>query len=84
MRRAIRFARRNVPLLAVTALLMAGAGCISAVRKTNQQLIDESLTPITVPIEAYKDSKTRLEDVEAARQAQREQIEEVDAQAPTP
>jgi hypothetical protein len=53
MRRAIRFARRNLPLVAVTAALMAGAGCVGAVRETGERLTEDALKPITVPVDAY-------------------------------
>jgi len=53
MRRAIAFARRNLFLVAVTALLMAGVGCAGVVRETGDQLTEDALKPITVPIQAY-------------------------------
>lgn len=53
MRRAIAFARRNMLLVAATALLMAGAGCVGALRETGDQLTEDALKPISVPIEAY-------------------------------
>lgn len=53
MRRVIHFAMRNKLLVAATAALMLGAGCIGAVRETGDQLTEDALKPITVPIEAY-------------------------------
>ena len=53
MRRLIHFARRNMFLIAATAALMAGAGCVGAVRESGEQLTEDALKPITVPIEAY-------------------------------
>lgn len=53
MRSILRHARRNFPLLAVTALLMAGAGCVGAARETAAQLSEDALAPIDVPSEAY-------------------------------
>lgn len=53
MRRVIRFAKGNKLLIAATALLMVGAGCVSAVRTTRSQLTEDALKPITVPLEAY-------------------------------
>lgn len=40
-------------LVAATALLMAGAGCVGALRETGDQLTEDALKPITVPIQAY-------------------------------
>jgi len=40
-------------LVAATALLMAGAGCVGALRETGDQLTEDALKPISVPIEAY-------------------------------
>lgn len=54
MRRAIAFARQNTLLVVVTALLMAGAGCVGAVRETGDQLTEDALRPIAVPFDVYK------------------------------
>ena len=40
-------------LTAATALLMAGVGCAGAVRETGDQLTEDAMKPITVPIQAY-------------------------------
>lgn len=53
MRRVISLARRNIRLVAATALLMAGAGCVGAIRESGDQLTRDALKPITMPIEAY-------------------------------
>ncbi|HJV33196.1 MAG TPA: hypothetical protein VJ694_04175 [Patescibacteria group bacterium] len=53
MRRVIHFARRNMFLVAATALLMAGAGCAGAIKKSGDQLTEDALKPITVPIQVY-------------------------------
>ena len=73
MRRAIHFARRNMPLLVFTALLMAGAGCVSAVRTTGDQLTEDALKPITVPVQVYKQGIDAASGVDAY---QHRQIEE--------
>lgn len=54
MRRVIYFARRNKLLILSTALLMVGAGCIGAARETGDQLTEDAMKPITVPLEAYQ------------------------------
>lgn len=54
MRRAFRFAKRNKVLVAATALLMAGAGCVGAVHETTRQLTNDALLPISVPVQGYK------------------------------
>ncbi len=54
MRHVFRFARRNKFLIAATALLMAGAGCIGAAHKAGSQLTEDAMKPITVPLEAYQ------------------------------
>ena len=40
-------------LVAATALLMAGAGCAGALKESGDQLTEDALKPITVPIQAY-------------------------------
>lgn len=73
MRRAIRFAKRNKVLVAATALLMAGAGCVSAVHETTQQLTNDAMLPITVPVNAYKQAVDVASSTDAA---QRKQIDQ--------
>jgi len=73
MRRVIHFARRNAALIAATALLMAGAGCAGAVRETGDQLTEDALKPITVPIEVYKQGVDAASNADAY---QRKRIEE--------
>ena len=73
MRRAILFAKRNKLLVAATALLMAGAGCVSAVHETTQQLTQDALKPITVPIQAYK---LGIEAASSTNASERNQMEQ--------
>jgi len=73
LRRAIRFARRNKFLVAATALLMAGAGCVGAVHTTTEQLTEDALTPITVPVQAYKLGVEAASNTAASDQAQLDQ-----------
>jgi hypothetical protein len=70
MRRALRFLRRNKFLVAATALLMAGAGCLGAARETTQQLTNDALTPITVPVQAYKQAVDVASSTRALQQRQ--------------
>lgn len=73
MRRAFRFAKRNKYLVAATALLMAGAGCVSAVRETTQQLSNDALKPITVPVQVYKQGLEAASDTQARDKAELDQ-----------
>lgn len=70
IRRAIRFARRNKLLVAATALLMAGAGCVGAVNETGKQLTKDALTPISVPVQVYKMGIDAASSTEANQKAQ--------------
>ena len=72
MRRVIHFAQRNKILVAATAALMLGAGCIGAVRETGDQLTEDALTPITVPLEARNRAIDAASSVDALRKAQQE------------
>ncbi len=54
MRHILHFARRNKFLIAATALLMAGAGCVGAAHKAGEQLAEDAMKPLTLPIETYK------------------------------
>lgn len=76
MRRVIHFARRNSFLLVATALLMAGAGCAGAVRKTGEQLTEDALKPISVPIEAYSQAVETASNAEAYDRMRQESMGE--------
>jgi hypothetical protein len=73
IRRAIRFARRNKFLVAATALLMAGAGCVGAVNETGKQLTHDALTPISVPVKVYKMGLDAASSTDASQKAQMDQ-----------
>lgn len=76
MRRIIHFARRNALLVAATALLMAGVGCVSAVRETGEQLTEDAMKPITVPIEAYRQAVETASNAEAYGRIRQESLGE--------
>lgn len=73
IRRAIHFARRNKFLVAATALLMAGAGCVGAVNETGKQLTKDALTPISVPVQVYKQGLEAASNTDASQRNQLEQ-----------
>jgi hypothetical protein len=73
MHRAILFAKRNRFLVAATALLMVGAGCVSAVHETTKELQQEALSPITAPVQVYKLGVDAASGTEALRRNQLEQ-----------
>jgi hypothetical protein len=73
MRRVIHFARRNKFLILATALLMVGAGCVGAAREAGDQLTEDALKPITVPVEVYQRA---VEAASATETLQRAQIDQ--------
>ena len=73
MRRALRFAKRNKLLLAATALLMAGAGCVGAANETANQLTKDALMPISVPVQAYKQAVNAASSTDASEKKQMDQ-----------
>lgn len=73
MQRAILFANRNKFLVAATALLMAGAGCVGAVNETTQELTKDALTPITVPIQVLKLGTEAASNTDALQKNQMDQ-----------
>lgn len=74
MRRRLKKYKYHILL---TMLLVAGSGCLGAVKKTNEQLTEEALKPITVPIEGYQRAKSATEGVNAAQAEKQRQIEEI-------
>ena len=73
MRRLIHLARRYKLALAATALLMAGAGCVGAIHQTGEQLTQDALKPITVPLQVYDHAVETASNVEAVQQLQIQQ-----------
>ncbi len=63
-------------LVAATALLMAGAGCAGAVREAGDQLTEDALKPITVPIEAYGQAVETASNAEAFDRMRQESLGE--------
>ncbi|MEK7545773.1 MAG: hypothetical protein AAB554_01695 [Patescibacteria group bacterium] len=76
MRRVTRFVRRNMLLVAATALLMAGVGCAGAIRETGEQLTEDALKPITVPIQAYGQAVETASNAEAYGRMRKESLGE--------
>ena len=72
-----RFVEENKTLIAVTALLMLGAGCAGAINKTGQQLGEDAAKPITVPIEQGLKAKETLQGVNQKTLQENQQIEEI-------
>jgi hypothetical protein len=70
IRHLLHFARRNKFLIAATALLMAGAGCVGAARKAGEQLTQDALKPLTLPVESYKSAVDSASAFEANQKAQ--------------
>jgi hypothetical protein len=74
LHRVIPLAKRYKAVIGITALLMIGAGCVGAVRETNDQLSHDMMKPLTVPIDAYKQgvdaaSNTHARDLNALQQS---------------
>lgn len=76
MRRALAYARRNMLLVAATGLLMAGVGCAGAIRETGDQLTEDAMKPITVPIEAYGQAVETASNAEAFGRMREESLGE--------
>ena len=72
MRRAIRFVNRYKVLLAATAVLMAGAGCLGAARETGNQLVKDALVPVTASVNAYKLGVDAASNANAYQRAQQQ------------
>ena len=72
-----RFVEENKTLIAVTALLMLGAGCAGAINKTGQQLGEDVAKPVTVPIEQGLKAENTLKDVNQRQLDENKQIEEI-------
>jgi hypothetical protein len=67
------FLRRNRAKAFFFGLLAFGSGCLTAAKKTGDQLAEDALSPIAVPIEAHERATKALEGVnERARERQEE------------
>jgi hypothetical protein len=78
MRRHLRKLHEHKHLIMLTALLMFVSGCAGAVKKTGDQLTDDALSPVTVPIEGYKKGVDTVEKERDRLEKTNEQLKELD------
>lgn len=71
------YLRRNKTFLAIAGLLVFGSGCAGAVSTTGEQLAEDALKPITVPIEQGQKAKGTLEAAQKAQEERQRQIDEL-------
>ncbi len=75
MRRHLRKLKKHKRLVLITALLVFGSGCFGAVSKTTQELSNDAMKPVSVPVEAYGHAKAVTNDVNAKQLEENKQIE---------
>ena len=78
MRRHLRHIHKHKNLIMLTALLMFVSGCAGAVKKTGDQLTDDALSPVSVPIEGYKKGVDTVEKERDRLEKTNQQLEELD------
>lgn len=60
-------------LVIIAAILLLGAGC----SKLADEAATDAIKPISVPLDALKDSKQKLGDINARTQAEQQQIDAI-------
>ena len=78
MRRHLRHLHKHKNLIMLTALLMFVSGCVGAVKKTGDQLTNDALSPVTVPLQGYKQGVDTAEKESKRLEETNKQLQELD------
>jgi len=71
------YLRRNKTFLAIAGLMVFGSGCAGAISTTGDQLAEDALKPITVPIEQGQKAKDMLDTAQQAQEGRQRLIDEL-------
>lgn len=64
-------------MLAVAGFLVFGSGCVGVVKETGDQLTEDALSPITVPVHQGTKAIDKLEGIQAAQEARTTELEDI-------
>lgn len=60
--------KRNRLTLAFAGMLVFGSGCLGAVKTTGDQLTEDALAPVAVPVREGTRAMERLEEIQALQE----------------
>lgn len=71
------YLKRNRAMIIVATFLVLGAGCAGVVKETGDQLTEDALTPITVPVREGTKAIDKLEVIQAQQEARNAEFEDL-------
>ena len=71
------YLRKNRTMLMVAGLLVFGSGCVGALNTTGNQLTEDALKPISVPIREGSKAIDSLKNVNSLQVERQKQIDEI-------
>lgn len=71
------YLRRNRAVLVMAGFLVLGSGCAGVVKETGDQLTEDALSPVTVPIREGNKAMDTLREIDAQQKAQNAEMEEI-------
>lgn len=71
------YLRRNKTFLAIAGFLVFGSGCAGAISTTGDQLAEDALKPITVPVEQGQKAHETLEEVQRMQEEGNAALEDI-------
>lgn len=71
------YLKRNRAMLVMAGFLVLGSGCAGVVKETGDQLTEDALSPVTVPIREGTKAMDTLESVQAGQEARNAELEDI-------
>lgn len=77
MEEITQYVKRNRAMIIIASFLVLGAGCAGVVKETGDQLTEEALTPITVPVREGTKAIDKLEGIQVQQEARTTELEDL-------
>jgi len=77
MEKLRRYLKHRRVMLIMAGFLVLGSGCAGVVKETGDQLTDDALSPVTVPIHQGTKAINALEDIQSAQEARNAELEDI-------
>lgn len=77
MEEITHYLKRNRVMLIVATFLVLGSGCAGVVKQTGDQLTEDALAPIAVPVREGTKAIDKLEGIQAGQEAHNAELEEI-------
>ena len=71
------YVKRNRAVIVMASFLVLGSGCAGVVKETGDQLAEDALSPITVPVTQGTKAIDALEGIEAEQETRNVELESI-------